>query len=334
MIRNIEIKGFKSIKEAELDTARINVFIGEPNSGKTNIIEGIGLLSLPYALKVENIVRFEDFSNLFYDNNISKDVTFDFEMDITGDFPPGIELRNSTLKISKTDSAFSINYEDRISLKNNFKVYYNNNKWEGSSGPSDTLPVKYYDFRKYKVYDGKELNFIYPPYGKNLFNMLSTNPDLRKYAAELFENYGYYLQLEPSNKKISLSRFQDEVLISQPYFNVADTLQRVLFYTAVIDTNTDSTILLDEPDVYLFPKYTKHLAERIAKYNSNQFFFTTHNPYFLQTLAEKTPEKDLRIFLSYYEDFQTKFTQLNSDDILSLRDEDTSIFFNLDKFRD
>ncbi|MBN1633774.1 MAG: AAA family ATPase [Ignavibacteria bacterium] len=334
MIRNIEIKGFKSIKEVTMNTARVNVFIGEPNSGKTNIIEGISLLSLPYALKVENIVRFEDFSNLFYDNNIGKDVTFDFEMDITGDFPSGINSQNSTLKISKNVSEFSINFEDKISLQNNFKVYYKNNKWEGSSGPSEILPVKYYEFRKYKVYDGKELNCLYPPYGKNLFNMLSTNPDLRKYAAELFENYGYYLQLEPSNKKITLSRFQDGVLISQPYLNVADTLQRVLFYTAVIDTNTDSTILLDEPDVYLVPKYTKHLAERIAKYNTNQFFLTTHNPYFLQTLAEKTPEKDLRIFLSYYEDYQTKIKPLYSKEILSLRDEDTSVFFNLNKYRD
>lgn len=334
MIRKIIIKGFKSIKEAELNTARVNVFIGEPNSGKTNIIEGVGLLCLPYTNKVENIVRFEDFNNLFFDNNINNDITFDFEMDVSGDFPQGIKLQNSTLKIFRADSEFFIEYKDKVFLKNDFKVSYKNNKETSSNGPLTFLPVKYYDFKKYKVFDGKELDFLYPPNGKNLLNILSTNQDLKKYAKELFENYGYYLQLEPSVNKFSLSRFQEGVLISQPYYNVADTLQRVLFYTAVIDSNNDSTILLDEPDVYLFPKYTKHLAERIAKYNTNQFFFTTHNPYFLQTLAEKTPEEDLRIFLTYFEDYQTKFKQLNSDEILSLRDEDTSVFFNLEKFRD
>jgi len=334
MIKSISIKGFKSIKEAKLDTERVNVFIGEPNSGKTNIIEGIGLLSLPYFLRVESIVRFESFSNLFYDNNISKDVELIFIVDS--------DYSNSRADTEKLfDHIITINNLDNykiISTGNikgcTFNILYSNNKYISHDRAIDDSPVKYYDFKKYKVYDGKELNFLYPPGGKNLFNILFTNPELRKYASDLFESYGYFLNLEQSNKKISLSRFQDGVLISQPYYNVADTLQRVLFYTAVIDSNNDSTILLDEPDVYLFPKYTKHLAERIAKYNSNQFFLTTHNPYFLQTLAEKTPEEELRIFLTYNEDFQTKFKQLKPEEILSLRDEDTSVFFNLDKFRD
>jgi AAA15 family ATPase/GTPase len=334
MIKDISIKGFKSIKSANLDCGRINVFIGEPNCGKTNILEGISLLSLGYPLKVESIVRFEDFSNLFFDNDISKDVEFLFKAEtnyLNYKANPD-HLISQKLTIKHLDN-YKIISEGHIKGCT-FSMDYTNNKYIGHARSIDDSPIKYYEFKKYKVYDGKELNFLYPPFGKNLFNILSTNPELRKYAADLFENYGYYLQLDQSSKKINLSRFQDGVLISQPFYNVADTLQRVLFYTTVIDSNTDSTILLDEPDVYLFPKYTKHLAERIAKYNTNQFFFTTHNPYFLQTLAEKTPDNDLRIFLTYYEDFQTKFKQLSPDEVLSLRDEDTSIFFNLDKYRD
>jgi len=334
MIKSISIKGFKSIKEAKLDTARVNVFIGEPNSGKTNIIEGIGLLSLPYFLRVENIVRFQDFINLFYNNDIKNSVFFNFKFENRNLNSNTVDYSILELKISKVEKVTTFLFNGNKISSNWIKMYYENNKFKDSTGKINNLLVKYYDFKKYKIYDGEELSFLYPPNGKNLFNILSTNPELRKFAADLFENYGYYLQLEQSGKNINLSRFQDGVLISQPYYNVADTLQRVLFYTAVIDSNNDSTILLDEPDVYLFPKYTKHLAERIAKYNSNQFFLTTHNPYFLQTLAEKTPEEELRIFLTYNEDFQTKFKQLNSEEILSLRDEDISVFFNLDKFRD
>ena len=333
MIKDISIKGFKSIKEANLNCGRINVFIGEPNCGKTNVLEGIGLLGLEFAKRVENIVRYEDFSNLFYDNNINQNVVLAITFDDVDKLSDQKLSRNTVLEISNVNSEYTINYNDDYSPEYSFKAYYQNNKWGGSVGPSKILPVKFYEFKRYKVYEGKELNFLYPPFGKNLFNILSINPELRKYAADLFENYGYYLQLEQTSKKINLSRFQDGVLISQPFYNVADTLQRVLFFSAIIDSNTDSTILLDEPDVYLFPKYTKHLAERIAKYNTNQFFFTTHNPYFLQTLAEKTPESDLRIFLTYYEDFQTKFKLLNPVEVLALRDEDSSIFFNLDKFR-
>jgi hypothetical protein len=333
MIKDISIKGFKSIKSANLDCGRINVFIGEPNCGKTNVLEGIGLLGLKYTKRVDNIVRYEDFSNLFYDNNISQNVVIAFTIDGFDELSNKKLFRNTVLDITNKDSMYTISYNDDFNTEYSFKFVYDGNKYFGSLGSSELLPVKYYEFKKFKVYEGKELNFLYPPNGKNLFNILSTNPELRKYASDLFENYGYFLQLYPTSKKIGLSRLQDGVLISQPFYNVADTLQRVLFYTSIIDSNTDSTILLDEPDVYLFPKYTKHLAERIAKYNTNQFFFTTHNPYFLQTLAEKTPEKDLRIFLTYYEDYQTKFKLLNSDEVLSLRDEDTCIFFNLDKFR-
>ena len=333
MIKDISIKGFKSIKEANLNCGRINVFIGEPNCGKTNVLEGIGLLSLCYAQKIENIVRYEDISNLFYDNNVKAPAKLKFSIKNELSHFGHNDFRNTSLKISFNNPNFFVNYDDVISPEYSFEAVYKNNKWMGSVGPPELLPVKFYEFKRYKVYEGKELNFLYPPFGKNLFNILSTNPELRKYAADLFENYGYYLQLEQTSKKINLSRFQDGVLISQPFYNVADTLQRVLFFSAIIDSNTDSTILLDEPDVYLFPKYTKHLAERIAKYNTNQFFFTTHNPYFLQTLAEKTPESDLRIFLTYYEDFQTKFKLLNPVEVLALRDEDSSIFFNLDKFR-
>lgn len=345
MIKNISIENFKSIKEAKLDCSRVNVFIGEPNSGKTNILEAIGLLSLVYTNSIESIVRFEDLKNLFYDNNVNQNVELFYEVKkLTSEalealYGPNIEVpfeesfKDTSIKIYLIKNIIILEYV-RIDSEKPTYFYFENNKWRNKIGPAKKSPVKYYEFKKYKRYEGDELNFIYPPHGKNLFNILHTNPELRNFASDLFKNYDYYLQLDPSSKKINLSRFQENVLISQPYYTVADTLQRMLFYTAIIDTNKDSTIVIDEPDVYLFPKYTKYLAERIAKYNSNQFFLTTHNPYFLLTLAEKTPEKDLKIFLTFYENFQTKVKSLNTDEILNLREEESSLFFNLDKYKD
>ena len=39
MIADLEISNFKSIKHLQLDYRRINIFIGEPNVGKSNILE-------------------------------------------------------------------------------------------------------------------------------------------------------------------------------------------------------------------------------------------------------------------------------------------------------
>jgi AAA15 family ATPase/GTPase len=77
MIKNLEIENFKSIKHLKLDCKRINVFIGEPNTGKSNILESLGIMSSGgYGLQsIKDFVRFESMSNLFYDENLEKSIT-------------------------------------------------------------------------------------------------------------------------------------------------------------------------------------------------------------------------------------------------------------------
>ncbi|MCL5876994.1 MAG: hypothetical protein M1540_04190 [Candidatus Bathyarchaeota archaeon] len=51
----------------KLDCKRINLFIGQPNVGKSNILEAIGLLSFIGNGKQENIdgfLRFENFRDI------------------------------------------------------------------------------------------------------------------------------------------------------------------------------------------------------------------------------------------------------------------------------
>lgn len=45
MLKSLEIKRFKSIRSVKLDLARINLFIGGNGSGKSNLLEAIGLTS-------------------------------------------------------------------------------------------------------------------------------------------------------------------------------------------------------------------------------------------------------------------------------------------------
>jgi len=66
MIEKLSIKNFKSIKHLELDCKKINLFIGEPNTGKSNILETLGILSFSSYGRIEDFVRFERMSNLFY----------------------------------------------------------------------------------------------------------------------------------------------------------------------------------------------------------------------------------------------------------------------------
>lgn len=55
-IKRISIENFKSLRSCEIvDCKRMNLFIGRPNVGKSNIIEAMSLLSIPYLS--ENVIR-------------------------------------------------------------------------------------------------------------------------------------------------------------------------------------------------------------------------------------------------------------------------------------
>lgn len=93
MINQLEIENFKSIKHQKIKCKRINVFIGKPNVGKSNILEAVSLLggynSEPVLLhpgfdqsteksKIFNeYVRYEEFNNLFYDKDRSLNIKID-----------------------------------------------------------------------------------------------------------------------------------------------------------------------------------------------------------------------------------------------------------------
>lgn len=85
MIKKLSIKNFKSIIDLELDCKKINIFIGEPNTGKSNILEALGLLSwCAYKnSEINEYVRLQNTLNLFYDELFENRVEFLIENDQT-----------------------------------------------------------------------------------------------------------------------------------------------------------------------------------------------------------------------------------------------------------
>ena len=54
MLTQLTVQGFKSLVELRIDLARINLFIGANGSGKSNILEAIGVLSAAASGRVDN----------------------------------------------------------------------------------------------------------------------------------------------------------------------------------------------------------------------------------------------------------------------------------------
>jgi hypothetical protein len=321
MIKTLEIKNFKSIKHLKLDCKRVNVFIGKPNTGKSNILESVGIFSLPFVNEnLKDIVRFENLTNLFNDHDVNE------KIEITAD--------DSAFEIKFAEGNYKVSQEDKTK---NFKYkidfdYAGKGSLRESQGHYRALPFKFYQFAVKYNFPDWQADFLQPPRGDNLMQILFTNKNLRKSAADLFGEFGLRIVLKPQEYKIEVQKEVDEVIVAFPYSLASDTLQRVVFHSAAIETNKDSILIFEEPEAHAFPYYTKFLAERIALDNSNQYFIATHNPYFLLSVLEKAPKDDLRIFITYLRNYQTEVRAITEDEMPEILDLDASVFFNLDRF--
>ena len=72
-IKSLHIQNFKSIKDLKLNANRVNVFIGEPNAGKSNILEALSFFSInSMDNNFRSMIRYKSTRNLFYDSVIDK----------------------------------------------------------------------------------------------------------------------------------------------------------------------------------------------------------------------------------------------------------------------
>lgn len=304
MIKRVTIKSFKSINSLEFKCNRINVFIGPPNTGKSNILEALSYLSYFFRTKtdkpcsLEDFIRFDHWSDLFYDNEVSQ-----------------------SIKIGFDDYLLQINYEEH--LKEELSNQEQKISSEDYSGPS----FRYYKFIDKEMFPSTFSDYLLPSDGKNLFFLLLTHKYLRELISEILKPFNLSLGLRKNEYKIEISKIVDGVTISYPYKTISDTLKRLIFHIIAIETNSNSSIIFEEPEVHAFPYYTKFFAEKVAlnKNNKNQYFFSTHNPYFLMSLLQKA--KDVNVYATQWQNFQTKLCLLDNKEILSY---ESDIFFNLD----
>jgi AAA15 family ATPase/GTPase len=175
------------------------------------------------------------------------------------------------------------------------------------------------------------------PHGNNLIEIIQTYPELRREIASMFERYGQKLQLRIDERKLEIIKDQDGIIYSYPYSSVADTLQRIIFYLAAIESNSEAVLLFEEPEAHSFPVYVSKLGRRIVESRNNQFFIDTHSPYLITEILETMLTDDaqageLAMFAAYYEDHQTKVHQLSDEEIRSIRNDGIDVFYNMKRF--
>ena len=336
MINELEIHNFKSIKDLTLPCKRFNLFIGEPNTGKSNILEALGLVSFigvrqydPEA-QLDGFVRQERISNLFYEDEVANSLSIRIDRLVL----------SYGLWAGRTDGSYlgevSVNPETR-NYSRLIRLYGDESSFQGvdyGGYPGDIIHpniVRFYRFPFEDTSGQSRRNFLLPPFGANLPALLLQSRELRTMANLPFLKCGLRLGLRPQENRIEVIKEADDIIISYSYGLVSDTLKRITFYTAAIETNQNAVIVLEEPEAHSFPGETKILAEQIAMdENGNQYFIVTHNPYFLMPLLSKAPKDDIAINIVYSEDYQTKVRPLAPEELPELFE--INIFANLKRY--
>ena len=143
MMKEVQIKNFKSIKDINFSCRKINVFIGDPNSGKSNIIEAMALQSqnaIGHFLN-KDIFRYRTLGDLFYNSNINEP----------------IEVKMGD-KLSKIEYAFDefktplnyFNFYLDANANPNSKVTIDHAGLAGGNGSPENTLVRYYEFKRIK----------------------------------------------------------------------------------------------------------------------------------------------------------------------------------------
>lgn len=322
-IRDIKIENFKSLNNCEIkECKKINLFIGRPNVGKSNILEALSIFSIPYlrensSRRLTHLVRLENERELFYNGDI--------------DFDAKIETNIGTSRIGyhpKEGLKMEINfYTDSYFVKVDEKLIVKNL----SNHPSFEPPMKKYHYKHNVVYRKSHAKYLIPPFGFNLLSIIENYEELKRQITALFNEYGLKIAFDKGSQTIKIIQENKEGIFLIPYNSIADTLQRIIFYKTAIASTTNSVLIFEEPEAHSFPPYMTHLTQEMIHKQDNQYFIATHSPFILNDLLENSRE-DLSVFMVDYKDKQTIVKHLSDEQLHEIFQYGVDLFTNSESY--
>lgn len=288
-MESIEIKGYKSVKDAKLDIRPINILIGANGAGKSNFLSFFEFLDKLYNQKLETYVALKGGISKFIYNGIPSVDSFSakiiFEGNNTAYGFQVIQTPPDKFRIAKETLCY---YNDALEYKEYSKeagIKYND--WD----KADFIREHVTSYKKYHFHDtgerspfhqsskiGKDSAVLYDR-GENLgaflYGIKKEHPKVYvrivKTIKSVIPHFSDFV-LQPDAENNVVLYWQD--IYSDYNYDVTDfsdgSIRFIALSVLFLQPNPPSTIIIDEPELGLHPFAIAKLAGLIQSVASNK----------------------------------------------------------------
>ena len=290
MIKKVLISNYKSIVKQEIDLGRVNIIIGENGSGKSNVLEAIGML---VASKCDELTTEKLFNrgirvtkpSLTFNSFLNKKLKKTTTVELIDDSDSSIK---STFKNERPDDIYSkwvdsetIKLQEEI-LKHTLRNFKGNKEL-----PSDELEG-FKDFFRNKMISSMTGNIFKEIFGDEIINYVIYNLNSNALRGISSESKREYLGIFGEGLDVLLSTFSEEQMHELMSYNFISWLE---------DVKLDGTDFLkykghklgrSSSNLYFTDKFMKKDNKLFSAENANEG--ALHILFYLALfISEKTP---------------------------------------------
>ena len=323
-IKTISIQNFKSLENLQIEGCKtFNLFIGRPNVGKSNIIEALSCLAIPYLFPMkktlDSLFRIERISALFYNGNISQPIVItagDYGVRLVSAGSNKVDVYTEHLKVVQPISIVDLKVKKGVDEYPVFKPY----SYEAHANA---------DWHKQM-----DMPFLCPWEGSNMMQVFQQHESIKQDFVDLLKEYDLQLTLDIAAQELRvLKPLSDTSSFIIPYKALADSVKRLMFYKAAVDSNKDSVLMFEELEAHAYPPYISKIAQTIIQNPGNQYFITTHSPYMVNEFLEDL-SLDVAIHIVDFKEGKTIVKTLSNDEMKEVYEYGIDLFFNTESFLD
>lgn len=337
------VKNFGPIKEAEIDLTKYVVFIGDTSTGKSVLAKLIAIFR-DNDITV-SINRLDEFKKLLDHYNIDFN-TDKSSFEYYSEIGTKLKFSNNELIYYNEDGTVSDFDFSKGTLRKNFLLELHNEIIEVLETDIDNNPQHFESVKKAQeildkfISTNKELPFTIPVYipAERILNSLISSSLSGLWANNVLLPACYKdfaAKYDIARKKINKAKYStfnikylfenntdfifvedSKLLLSQSSSGVQSLLPLLLTLDFEINYTTNKltkTIVIEEPELNLFPNKQKYLVEHIVKEVSktdDKLIITTHSPYILSVLDSLILAKNI---INEYPNLKDKVSSVISE---------------------